>query len=367
MNNKGRLMLSWVTTATIGRIEEGTISEFSVSASQSLDSSEIKYQQIGGNLPSGLEIKHDGTVVGRVDYSTTGTYTVTISATDYVNSSTISKDFNLTVFKTSDIKYTSVYFKPLLKLNKRREFKEFIFNDRIFPQNLMYRYHDINFGVQRNLRMVLEFGLQQLDLEEYLYPLYESFYRKRLRLGSVKSAIAKNSDGTHVYDVIYVDVIDELVDRNNISADAVVHSEINDELYYPGSVDNMKKQLQSITLLDWTSVNVNDNLQPRFMLTPQDNDQRTTTYMKIVPLCYTLPGKSRIVLTNIRNSKYKFNTLDFEIDRLYIQKALDYSSDKYLLFNRTSVGNLIETDQYILGPEGWIRLDDEDDRPLERE
>jgi hypothetical protein len=31
------------------------------------------------------------------------------------------------------------------------------------------------------------------------------------------------------------------------------------------------------------------------------------------------------------------------------------------------LGDLVDTDQYLLGPEGWIRLDDENDQPLLRE
>lgn len=355
-------MLTWNTDNTLRSINEGFVSELSVSATQSLSISEIKYRFESGSLPAGLEFKHDGTIVGRTNYGSTGTYTFNISAIDIANSEISTQTFNLTVVSQSSKKYTTVYFKPLLNLEKRKQFRNFINNEQIFQQSLMYRYHDLNFGVQRNLKMVLDFGVEQLNLEEYLYPLYEAFYRKRLRLGTVKTAIANNENGNHIYDVIYVDVIDELA-----GVDLTVNFTANDELYYPASIDNMKKQFQSITLSDWSNVGLNENLQPKYMLTSQDNDTRVTSYMQVVPLCYTLPGKSNVITTNIKNSGFKFNILDFEIDRVYVEQSLDNAADKYLLFERNNISDLLLTDQYLLGPEGWIRLDDESDQPLERE
>jgi hypothetical protein len=214
--------------------------------------------------------------------------------------------------------------------------------------------------------MVLDFGIQELNKEEYFYPLLENFYRKRLRLGELKTAIAKDSNGTHIYDVIYVEVVDELVNSAGDSAAKQYHLERNDEIYYPGSIDNMRTSLQGITLNDWTYVSVDERLQPKFMLT-QNNDYRVKTYVKAVPICFTLPNKSSIILKRIKASGFKFNTVDFEIDRLFVRNTLDSSTDKYLVFNRQALGDLTDTDIQILGPEGWVRLDDENDQPLERE
>lgn len=359
-------MLNWITTSSLGIIETGFVSELSVQAVQSLPVSEIKYTLGSGSLPPGLQLKHDGTITGRVAYNSTGTYSFFVSAFDAANTENSNKGFNLTV-SSGNKKYTEAYFRPYLNSTTRKKFREFINNESIFIPSMMYRYHDINFGVQRNIKMVLDFGIEQLNLEEYLYPLYENFYRKRLRLGAVKTALAKNSTGIHIYDVLYVEVIDELVDKNDVSVEPVIFSDVNDELYYPASIDNMRAQLQSTTLQDWTTISTNEDLQPRYMMTQQTTDYRTKTYMRVVPLCYTLPNKGKIIAGKIKNSGFKFNTIDFEIDRLLLRSTLDNNADKYLLFNRTSVGNIISTDRFLQGPEGWVRLDDESDQPLERE
>lgn len=360
-------MLNWVTTSSLGAIELGFISELSVSAEQTLPISEIKYSFTSGNLPAGLSLKHDGTIVGKVAYNSTGTYTFSITALDALNNEQSLQNFNLSVIDSTGLEFTEIYFRPYLSLAKRRQYSEFVNNEQIFVPSLIYRAHDINFGVQRKLKMVLDFGLEKLNLSEYTYPLYENFYRKRLRLGSIKTAIAKNSAGEHIYDVIYADVIDELVDNNNVSVEKLFHNLQNEQTYYPASVDNMRLQLQNITLQDWSIVHINENLQPRFMMTQQSTDYRTKTYMRVVPICYTLPNKSKIIANKIKANNFKFNTIDFEIDRLMIQSSVDNVADKYLLFSRAALGNQIETDGLLQGPEGWIQLDDESDQPLQRE
>lgn len=360
-------MLKWVTTSSLGTIDTGHISEIAVSSTQTLTVSEIKYKLSNGALPTGLTLQHDGTITGRVAYNTTGTYTFAITAVDIANTEELAQTFTLNVAQTSTTKFTEIYVRPYLSVAKRIKFNDFISDNKVFDPGLIYRPYDKNFGVQRQMKLVLDFGIQQLNLEEFLYPLQENFYKKRLRLGEIKAAVAKDSSDRHIYDVIYVDVVDELVNNAGISVSPVIHSEPNDELYYPGSIDNMRKQLRSITLQNWTTVSVKDNLQPRFMLTQQVNDFRTQTYMRVVPLCYTLPGKSKVILNRIKTTGFKFNTFDFEIDRIIVENSLDHNTAKYLIFDRKAAGNLLDIDAYLFGPEGWIRLDDESDRPLERE
>lgn len=360
-------MLKWLTTSSLGTIQTGYVSEISVQSTQTSSVSELKYELKSGLLPSGLTLKHDGTIVGRTNYNSSGTFTFIINAVDLANTEESTQTFTLNVTQPNNIKYTSIYIKPFLSIAKRNQFNDFINDSTIFNPSLMYRYYDLNFGVQRSIKLTLDFGIEQLNLYEYQYALQENFYKKKIRLGGIKSAIAKNSAGTHVYDIVYVEVVDELVNNSNVSVSSVVHTEHNDELYYPASIDNMRKQLQSITLQNWSTISVDENLQPRFMLTQQANDYRTKTYIRVIPLCYTLPNKSRIVLNKIKSSNFKFNTVDFEVDRIVVENSLDNSGAKYLIFNRNAVGDLMDIDGYLFGPEGWVRLDDENNQPLQRE
>lgn len=353
-------MLAWNNNSYIGAIEEGFTSELSISASQQFyPVSEIKYALVSGSLPEGLRLRHDGTLTGKIAYNNTSSYSFTAQAKDNVNSESITGTFTINV-TASEKSYTEAYFQPFFNLQKREQYRNFILDESIFKPSLMYRYHDSNFGVQTKMKMVLNFGLEQINLEEYVVALRENFYRKRLFLGKPKIAIARDSAGNVLYEVIYVDVIDELVNDQGVSVSPVVYS-IEDEIYYPGSIDNMRRQLRLLVLENRQYISINDRLQPKFMTQRSEN-----TYMRVVPLCYTLPGKGSVVLNKIIASKFKFNQLDFEIDRLIIGNSLDNNSAKYLIFDRNAVGDLINTDTELYGPEGWVRLDDESDNPLTR-
>jgi hypothetical protein len=360
-------MLNWVSATNLGSLETGFISELSVVAEQTESTSEIKYKLASGSLPAGLSLNFDGTIFGRVSYGVDGDYVFEITAYDSVNNQDSTQEFTLTIFETTSTTYTDVYFRPYFSLLKRAAYREFLNNEKIFIPSYLYRPHDQNFGIQTNMKMTLDFGVEQLNLEEYVYALRENFYKKRLWLGGVKSAIAKDSAGNAVYEVVYVDVIDDMTTKDGVSADAVVHFPLHDELYYPGSIDNMRKQLKSITLRDWSSISIKNDLQPRFMLTQPPSADRASTYMRVVPICYTLPGKSSIIISNIKKNGFKFNTLDFEIDRLVVSNSLDNNTAKYLIFDRRTAGSLLDLDSYLFGPEGWVRVDRENDEPLQRE
>jgi hypothetical protein len=362
LKGQSQSQLSWVTSANLGTIEKGFISELAIQA-QELNSAEgIKYKLIEGELPVGLTLQWNGIITGRVSYnSDIRSYSFTVRATNKYGRIRINRTFTLAVIWPDLTRYTDVYVRPFLPLTKRTDYYNFITDERIFTPSLMYRHNDTNFGIQYNLKMILEFGLEQLYYEEYFYPLMENFYKKRLRLGKVKVAIAKDPSGKHVYDIVYADVVDELVNNQGVSANSVVYLNNQNEIYYPASIDNMRGQLQSITLVDSTYIQVKEELRPKFMQPGQSG------YIKIVPICYTLPGKSTTIIRRIESSGFKFNTIDFEIDRLIFEDTLDNTKTKYLRFDRQALGDVTTTDEYIHGPEGWIRLDDESDQPLLRE
>jgi len=360
---KGRFEspLHWVTLPNLGTIEKGTVSELYVRAIENDSSEGIKYKVIGGGLPPGITLKYDGTLVGRVSYDAMASYNFTIRATNKLKSRFIDREFTLSIIQ-SQKHYSEIYLRPFLPIDKRSEYNEFITNESIFVPDAMYRFNDINFGIQRNMKVVLEFGLEQLYQEEYYYAILENFYKKKLQLGTVKTAQGKDSAGNHIYDVIYVEVVDELVNNAGESVNKIVlYPWTRNELYYPASIDNMKSQLRSVTLIDYTTISVNERMRPRYMKSSGN------TYIAVMPLCYTLPGMSGEIVRRIKKSGFKFNTVNFEIDRLVVSDTLDKTKDKYIRFDRQALGDLIESDSFIRGPEGWIRLDDEDDQPLLRE
>jgi hypothetical protein len=353
----------WITDGNLGSIETGFISDLAVVAGGS--SNTLKYNLTGGLLPPGLTLAQDGSIYGQVNYGSTGTYTATIAASDLHELSSVEQDFTITAVETTSTKYTEIYFRPFFTQERRASYQEFVSDTYTFDPRLIYRYYDPNFGVQPAIKMVLEFGIEQIDLQHYVSALRENFYRKRFYFGDVKKAIARNAKGDVVYEIVYVDVVDDQAGAVPILYDA-------ENIYYPGSIDNMRRQLTLIPLEDGTYIEIDEYHKPRFMRTPQDGDYRPPEYMRVIPLCYALPGQGDRIISRIKLSGFDFKMLDFEVDRIIVQQSTDYATAKYLLLERQSIGDPIPTDNQLFGmdwavnPEGTVRLDDESGNPINR-
>jgi hypothetical protein len=75
---------------------------------------------------------------------------------------------------------------------------------------------------------------------------------------------------------------------------------------------------------------------PSFTKFVQAGDTIKPGYIPFVPLCFTLPGRSATIIRKINESGFKFNTVNFEIDRLIVEKSTGPAGAKYLLLNRSS-------------------------------
>lgn len=381
MNVKGFIdtNIEWVTTSSLGTINVGYPSNLKVEAVERDNNFPIKYNIVSGSLPAGLSLAQDGSIYGQVNYGTTGTFTFTVSAiTDYDNTTT-NKTFNLTCATGDGVRYTKIYLKPFLAKNKRSEYQQFINNPNTFDPNSVYRYLDPNFGVQSELKMILDFGIEQLPLDQYTQALRQNFYKRRFTLGKVKTAVAADDQGNVIYEIIYLDVVDNLKDvaqvlyaNRNVSeslsggsAGQILYNQplgfLDDQvdtIYYPASVKNMRTQLSKIQLDDWSTIKVNRMLEPQFMRTPQPGTLLPSNYIAVVPLCYVKPGQSKQIVKKIAATGFKFNMIDFEIDRLIVQNSLDNATAKYLLFGRETISDTVSTDDTLYQGDIFWQFDD---------
>jgi hypothetical protein len=355
--------IEWVSDSNLGTIDTGITSELVVKAKQISSDYNIKYQLIDGSLPSGLTLLQDGSIGGKVNYGSTGTSTFTVLASDIYGLSAISKTFNLTAVESTSTQYTRIYARPFMNQSKRTSFSDFINDESIFESKYLYRYYDINFGVQYDIKLILEFGIQKINLSDYIPALYQNFYRQRICFGDLKIAIAKDSKGKPLYEVVYLDAVDS---GSNGSLDIIPTFTQNNKLYYPTSINNMRHRLESLVIDNMSYIDVNEYNMPRFMQTPQLGNYVPPGYMKVIPICYALPGEGIRIFRKIQKSGFDFKLLDFEIDRIIVQNSLDNSTDKYLLFARQSVSDVIPEDNLLFGPDGqeWIF---NDNNPVTRE
>jgi hypothetical protein len=352
--------IQWITPSNLGIITTGTISTLAVEA-QILNSNAVgTYTLFSGTLTSGLSLNIDGTISGIP--SSTGTYIFNVLITDNVNYNTSTQSFSIQSIANNTKSYTNILLKPLLKLDQRQNYQNFIMDSTIFPNDYIYRPFDNNFGIQTNIQMILYYGIQELNLSQYVFALQQNFYKRRFAFGDVKYSTATNSLGIVEYEAVYVEIIDKsngspLVIYDNIDTNN------NTNIYYPASIDNMRTELSNISVSTGTTVSINNDLQPLFMNTYHLGILNPPKYVPVMILCYAKPEYGKIIANRIKESGFDFRSIDFEIDRIYIQNVLDSTSTKYLLMPRESVTSITPEDNYLYGPDGveWIF---DDNKPL---
>lgn len=225
--------ITWQTTSNLGEISSNYISTLSVTANSSVPNARVLYTVVDGHLPPGLELQYDGEIVGKIrsysDEEGTGltifdnanlvldgnettidrSCTFTVRAQDQFGFSASTRTFTITVADPDDKFYSNIYFKPLLKQNQRYEFSQFVGNPEIFPPEYIYRPADPNFGLQKDINILVYSGIETVLAERYVAAMAKNTHRKFYRIGDLKTAVAKEPGTNNVlYEVVYLTVID---------------------------------------------------------------------------------------------------------------------------------------------------------------
>jgi hypothetical protein len=316
-------------------------------------------------------------------------YSFTVLAQDQFKYSAISGTFTVFV-EDPDVKlFSNVYVKPFPTLAKRAKFYTFINDLDIFTENKIYRPSDPNYGVQKELKMLIYAGIETLEIKNYVPALTMNTKRKRFRIGSPKKAIARNQGSKDtIYEIIYLEIFDEYeigklspahaiklsysssskVETNQTDINPVnglldlsnnkIRNKLNDdtvdrfqkagdslradttaikasskdiEYIYPSSVSNIRRNIKTLIVGDSPrQIDTENNFLPPWMVTPQDSKTPATGYIKAVPLCYCKPGEADYILQNITYSGFDFTSLDFEIDRFIIDAVSGNNENQYL-------------------------------------
>ena len=370
--------LEWITTSTVGVIRSGYQSELAVKAAhENFPELGIQYNLVSGELPNGLEFKNDGSIIGKIPYGGTTeidyyqpteftidggettfdrSYSFTVEATNAYRLASIEQEFTILIGDNSPTPFSSVYMRPFMARHRRRTYRDFINNRDIFDPKVLYRPADPAFGLQRDIKMTLEYGIERLNLAEYVIGLQNYFYNKRFYFGDVKTIPAEDEEGNHVYDLVYVDIIDSqsnLLGRSPDNISFLINQGLVD--LYSNSVENWQNSLESIQIYGQT-IKVDEFLRPRFMRTIQQSTGAPLGFIKAMPICYALPGEGFKIKRKVELSGFDFKLIDFEVDRLIIDQTFDYSGDKYLKFPIKNVDD-IRPLNVLAGPDGVIITD----------
>lgn len=378
--------IRFITTSSVGSLTPGEQSELAIIAEHENNPLSIQYKLISGDLPPGLTLGRDGSIQGKVSYGSgtyidledygynkflldQGTTTIdknyyfTVQATDAYLQSGIIKEFYISIEEGDLTEYTRLYAKPFLKQNQRDYFKEFLENSYVFDRSLLYRINDPNFGVQRDIKLFIEHGLEKTNIHNYFDAFWKYFYNKKFYFGDVKYAKANNNRGEYIYDVVYIDIIDTFQNEQKVSIPrSVITGNQTIKTVYPNSVENWRVSLESIKLLG-EPIKTDEYHMPKFMRTIQDSEYIPLGFILALPLCYVTPGNGETVIKRIKINGFNFTNIDFEVDRLVVEDVLGQQGAKYLVFPRKTITDSLDNPN-IIYTESNEFITNEDENPL---
>ena len=231
--------IKWLTDSDLGTITANYISTLKVEAETTVPDSAMVYRIVDGKLPFGMRLNHYGEIVGVANQFASDTekglitfdnktvswdgfnpgdttfdrqYNFTIEARDRFGFAAITREFTLDIEDLDNTQYTDIVARPMLKLDQRRLYRDLISDSDIFTPSSIYRPDDENFGIRRQIEMLIFAGIESRKIEEFIAAAAKNHKKTRYRLGSLQKAIAREP-GTRetIYEVVYVPVIDPSV------------------------------------------------------------------------------------------------------------------------------------------------------------
>lgn len=398
-------VISWQTEDNLGSIPANLTSLLKVEAVSTIPG-KLSYEVISGTLPPGLRLTRNGEIIGKVNLlpragalgltvfdndlttfddrqtRTDRLFKFTVRVQDPNKFSASTKTFTVNIVAPDRAVFSNVLIKPMPDRVARKTFSDFINNSNIFDYNKIYRPADPEFGLQKQLRMLLYAGIETKEVGEYISAMITNHKRRKLKFGNVKTAKAQlPGDIETIYEVVYVEIIDDLSinglslpdqidlvrptnDTINVNQDGInpVDGRLNTEqaleklndpepfrfrpdqdplksdydllpvsdtnvtTLFPAGIDNMRSRLSQIGRTDY-------DFLPLWMRTVQENGTAPLGYVKCVPLCYTKPGQSESIRLAIGLSNFKFSDISFDFDRFIIDSTSGNANEQFLVFN----------------------------------
>ena len=344
----------WLTPSDLGVIDNGATSTLYVEA-VNVSGLSLTYQLLSGSdsrLPQGLQLLQSGHIAGRVSFDTfaldggTTTFdatthtnttvipqpttfdmvcTFTVNATSINGLVNVDKTFSIRVVRRYNEPYDNLYIQAMPPQNDRDLIASLVQNNTIFPPALIYRKDDPNFGVASRVIYEHAYGLTAATYDDYVASLTLNHYWKNLVLGEIKTAQALDDLGNILYEVVYSEVIDNLVNNDGESVGKSVNLPfvipVDNQIVYPNSLVDMRTQV-----ID--TVGQVSNVLPRWMLSKQANG-RVLGFTPAWVIAYTNPGQSGQIAYNIETHfGNRLDLVDFEVDRYELDNFLTKNWDR---------------------------------------
>jgi hypothetical protein len=363
--------ITWTTASNLGAIDNGSVSEFSISAVSNAGKTLLYRLTDGSKLPQGLKLLPSGLISGRASFeyfsidsgSTTiddkattfdDTYTFVVQAQDFAETVSDVKTFTIAINNYNILPYENLYITALPKMDERRLFQSIVNNTDIFPSELIYRPTDPWFGRAKNIRSLFLAGINPMLASRYIAAMGTNHFTKSIEFGTVKTARAVDKNFNVKYEVVYLDLTDTLTRNSDTPASSVdLTGSINPwydvqgngySVVYPNGFNNMTQAV--VDSIGYS----HEGALPDWMTSPQENN-KPLGFVNAVVLAYTVPGASKLMAYRVNTQGLVFNTIDFAVDR--------YQLDNHLSTNfNVSINSFIssvETTWDRITKEGVIR------------
>jgi hypothetical protein len=384
--------ISWVTLQDLGTIYNDTLSILKVLA---VSDTPLEYRLTSGSLPPNLTLLPNGEITGIVASQPTNTFlnvgeqtafTFTIQA--YSSTFAIvesSKTFTVNVYQEYGQPTDILYIQAAPSINDRNILRTLLDSEALIPTELLFRPDDVNFGKATNVIYEHAYGIYASDIQEYIASVTQNHYWRNITLGELKTAIARDNNNNIIYEVVYSEVIDNLINPQGVSVPSSIYwptpidlhlgpwytsvtdiftsyVELLDQQYftsltsgyartlYPNSLFNMRNRVADVL-----GQVLNSTLLPVWMTSQQINGS-TLGYTQAWVICYTKPGEAETIKTNIEtNWPYTLNQINFNIDRFTVNKSTTYNWENNLnppawssLPSATPVPNPIDSQNFFV-------------------
>ena len=245
----------------------------------------------------------------------------TVRASDAYRLSAVDKEFYITINTDDGKNYTRIFVRPFLLGEKRILYKSFVTDPIIFDPALIYRPNDPEFGIQTQIKMIVETSLETVDTDYYAEAMQQYFYRKSFYFGEIKSVLAKDKFNNSLYEIVYAEIVDDQMIGN-------LYTTTTNSI----SIANMQIQLESIVLADGQNISVNERLQPKYMTTIQSDTGLALGFIRAVPICYVKPGGAVKILSRIKASGFDLKQIHFDTDRIVVESTLEAEKSQWLAY-----------------------------------
>jgi hypothetical protein len=350
------LSVVWNTPQNLGLIDTGSVSKLSVSATAPSGRQLYYYLASGSKLPQGLTLLNNGDISGRVSfqsfaldkglttfdvknvglgiYTSTTTidksHTFTVIATDSTYNP-VTQDFNGVVSGTRTFTlatnvvtyapYDNLYLNCSPSISKRTLLNNILGNTDYFALDDIYRPNDPWWGIQNDIKILVGYGLTASQSSSYIAAMQRRHFNKRFYFGDYHYATALDTNGNAIYDVIYVDLIEDTKIYNNGQVlKTIPASSFTDQtgtLLYPNDIDLMINDI--IIALGTT----NTNTLPQWETSIQANG-KTVGFQTAAVLAYLKPGTGAKTLYKlIHNVPADIKNVPFVSDRYILDNNLD--------------------------------------------